>query len=91
MKEILKRCQEETGCSMEDVERVVCVFLNSIADELTNEHVVDLGSDFGEFSVRLRESKYSANSPRTPKDAHYKVVFREGNRLKKRLKVTKPQ
>ncbi len=87
MKEILEQCKTETGYSMEDIEKIVGVFLDTVTDELSQGHTVDLGSDFGEFSVRLRESKLNVNSPRTPKDSHYKVLFREGNGMKKRLKV----
>ena len=87
MKEILDRCRAETDCSPEDIEKIVGVFLNTVTDELSQGHTVDLGPEFGEFSVRLREQKLNANSPRVPKDSHYKVVFREGSGMKKRLKV----
>ena len=87
MNEYIKRCSQKTGCEEATAEQVVKAFLDTIVEELSQGNTVDLGPEFGVFSARLRESHLADNSPRTPKDSHYKVVFREGRGMQKRLKV----
>lgn len=86
MEEILERCIRETSCANGEAEEIIHIFLEMIVEELSLGHSVDLGEEVGEFSVRLRESHLADNSPRTPKESRYKVVFREGSGMKKRLK-----
>jgi nucleoid DNA-binding protein len=45
---------------------------------------VDLGADFGKFSVKFTEGYLNADSPRTPKRPRYTVVFKSANKMKKR-------
>lgn len=89
MNQYIEICSQKTGYAETVVEQVVAAFLDSIVSELSQGNTVDLGSEFGVFSTRLRESHLADNSPRTPKDSRYKVVFREGKGLQKRLKVEK--
>jgi nucleoid DNA-binding protein len=46
---------------------------------------VDLGADFGRFSVKLSEGYRNLDSPRTPRPSRYTVVFKSASALKKRL------
>ena len=87
MKELIKHCSQTTEYEEIVVENIITQFLAEIANELSAGHTVDLGEDFGTFSVKLRTNHLAENSPRTPKDSRYKVVFRENRGLKQRLKV----
>lgn len=88
MKQFAERCSREAGCKESVAEKVIETFLESIAEELSQGNTVDLGADFGVFSTRLREAHLAENSPRTEKGSRYKVVFREGRELRKRLKIS---
>lgn len=87
MNEMLEYCSRTTGYEEQVVEKVVDTFLSKIVDELSHGNSVDLGREFGKFSTKLRTSHLQENSPRTPKDSRYKVVFRENSGMKKRLKI----
>lgn len=89
MEEVLKYCSEVTGCEEQIVQKVVDAFLDKIVDELAQGNSVDLGKEFGMFTTKLRTSCRQENSPRTPKDSRYKVIFRENSGMKKRLKIEK--
>ncbi len=75
-------------CSREQAVLLLDAMLDKMANELASGQTVDLGEGFGTFEPRLREAHLAPGSPRTPKDSRYKVVFREGRNLRKRLKVT---
>lgn len=87
MERLLQYCSEETGYEHREVETIIDCFLNKISYELSEGHTVDLGDCFGIFSVKLRTGTLQEGSPRTPKDSRYRVIFREGNRLRQRLKL----
>jgi len=87
MEELLRYCSEVTGYEVKEVRNVVTCFLEKIGEELSSGNSVDLGDDFGVFSTKLRTSHLSGNSPRSPKDDYYKVIFRESSGLKRKLKI----
>lgn len=87
LEELLQYCSEETGYEKQEVETIIGCFLDKITQELSEGQSVDLGACFGVFSVKLRSGILPEGSPRTPKDSRYRVVFREGNHLRKRLKL----
>lgn len=87
MKELIKHCSQTTEYEEIVVENIITQFLAEIVNELSAGHTVDLGEDFGIFSVKLRTDHLAGNSSRTPKNSRYKVVFRENRGLKQRLKV----
>lgn len=89
MEELLKYCSQATGYERQAVEAVIGSFLDKIAQELSEGHSVDLGKNFGTFSVKLRtgHEAIQKNSPRTPKESRYRIIFRENNGLKKRMKL----
>lgn len=87
MNQFAEKCSHEAGCTETVAEKVIEIFLEEVAEELSQGNTVDLGADFGVFSTRLREAHLAQNSPRTAKDSRYKVVFREGRGLRKRLKI----
>ena len=82
MKELVERCSKATGYEGFVVESILTQFLAEIADELSAGLAVDLGENFGTFSVKLRTAHLAENSPRTPKNSRYKVIFRENKGLK---------
>ena len=87
MDRLLQLCSNETGYDKQEVEAIIGCFLDKISQELSEGHTVDLGACFGIFSVKLRTGTLQEGSPRTPKDSRYRVIFREGNHLRKRLKL----
>lgn len=87
LERLLQYCSEETGYEQQEVEAIIGCFLDKISQELSEGHTVDLGACFGIFSVKLRTGTLQEGSPRTPKDSRYRVVFREGNHLRQRLKL----
>ena len=84
---LLQYCSKETGYEKQEVETIIGCFLDKISQELSEGHTVDLGACFGVFSVKLRSGTLPEGSPRTPKDSRYRVVFRESNDLRQRLKL----
>lgn len=61
--------------------------LIDMRDAFERGQCVDLGADFGRFSVKFNKGYCNMNSPRTPKASRYTVVFRSANDLKKKLRV----
>lgn len=91
MKEIVHNCSVLAGCREETADAVICTFLDLIVQELSKGNPVDLGDDFGIFTVKLRSGMPQPGSPRTPKDSRYKVIFRENKGMRQRLKVQEMQ
>ncbi|MCB5714511.1 MULTISPECIES: HU family DNA-binding protein [Lactonifactor] len=91
MDNLLEVCSRKTGCGREQTEQIIALFLSEIVEELARGHKVDLGTEFGVFSVKLRTGAVAEGSPRTPKDSRYKVVFRENSGMKQRLKIQLPK
>ena len=71
MGELVEHCSKVTGYVEIVGESIITQFLEDITNELSAGHEVDLAE----------------NSPRTPKNSKYKVVFQENKGLKQRLKV----
>ena len=86
MDRLLQYCCRETGYEEPVIDSVVKSFLEGIAEELAAGNTVDLGETLGVFRVKPRAGNVQEGSPRTPKTPGYRVVFREGNGLKRRLK-----
>jgi len=86
LEELQQYCADVSGYEIQEVKAVTACFLEKITEELSQGNHVDLSDDFGAFSVRLRTSHLADNSPRVPKGDHYKVIFREGKGMKRRLK-----
>ncbi len=87
MDRLLQLCSNETGYGKQEVEAIIGCFLDKISQELSEGHTVDLGACFGVFSVKLHTGTLQEGSPRTPKDSRYRVIFRENNGLRQRLKL----
>lgn len=88
---LLERCSRKAGCRREQAEQIIALFLSEIVEELAQGHKVDLGPEFGVFSVKLRTGAAAEGSPRTPKDSRYKVIFRENSGMRKQLKIKLPE
>lgn len=87
LEEMLQMCEDTVGCDLKVINLIVKTFMDEIVKALSQGQTVNLGEDFGVFSVKLRTPHLTENSPRTPKDIHYKVVFRESKGVKQRLKM----
>jgi nucleoid DNA-binding protein len=61
--------------------------LSNMKSAFEKGQCVDLGADFGKFSVKFTEGYLNADSPRTPKRPRYTVVFKSANKMKKRLRA----
>lgn len=84
---IAKLAAENEHLRQEDLERVVAVILDEIADALARGHRVELRG-FGTFSVRKRDARVGRN-PRTgePVEVSAKSVpfFKAGKELRARI------
>ena len=87
MEELFQYCTARTGLEKAEVEAVINAFLNKITQELSQGHAVDLGEDFGVFTVKLRTGSVPEGSTRTPKASRYRTIFRENKGMRKRLKL----
>ena len=87
MNELAEHCNKVTGYAEIAAESIITQFLAGIANELSAGYEVNLGENFGSFSVRWRTDRLAENSPRAPENSRYKVIFLEKNGLKQRLKV----
>ena len=87
MEKLLQYCRETTGYEKQEVKTIIDCFLDKVSQELSEGRTADLGACFGVFSVKLRTGTLQEGSPRTPKDRHYRVIFRENSGLRKRLKL----
>ena len=88
MEELFQYCTAQTGLEKNEVEAVIDVFLDKIVEELSRGNTVDLGDDFGVFTVKLRVGSVPEGSPRTPKASRYRAVFRENKGMRRRLKLS---
>ena len=57
MEELLQACSVATGYERKIVDAVIHSFLEQSADELVQDHVVDLGKEFGVFSAKFVPDK----------------------------------
>ena len=89
--DIVGQFVRKAGCGREQAEQIIALFLSEIVEELAQGHKVDLGPEFGVFSVKLRTGAAAEGSPRTPKDSRYKVIFRENSGMRKQLKIQLPE
>ena len=87
MEELFQYCADRTGLEKSEVEAVINVFLDKIVETLSQGNTVDLGDDFGVFTVKLRTGSVPETSPRTPKASSYRTIFRENKGMRRRLKV----
>lgn len=86
--ELIARLAEESpDLRAEDLEKVVSVILEEIADALARGHRVELRG-FGAFSVRKRKARTGRN-PRTGETVHVEAksvpFFRPGKELRARV------
>ncbi len=86
--ELIARLAEESpDLRAEDLEKVVSVILEEIADALARGHRVELRG-FGAFSVRKRKARTGRN-PRTGETVHVDAksvpFFRPGKELRARV------
>lgn len=86
--ELLQRVSDTSGVAVEDVERVYESMAECIIDALSEGDSVMLMPELGSFLSKLNDNTArNENSPRTPRNAVYKVRFRPGKTMEKRLTV----
>lgn len=86
--ELLKKVSDTSGISMNDVKRVYDSMTVCIIDALSAGDNVMLMPELGAFQPKLNDNTArNENSPRTPRKAVYKVRFRPGKIMEKRLMI----
>lgn len=87
-KEIVCEISRRTGVCQEQVEKTYYSMISIMADALSRGEEVNLNPEWGSFIPKLWDNQaLNANSPRTRKVARYKIRFRPGNEIEKRLKI----
>lgn len=83
--ELLKKVSDTSGIPLEDVK---CVYENMAAcilETLSEGENVVLMPELGAFITKLNDNmSRNENSPRTPRNAVYKVRFRPAKKLEKK-------
>ena len=86
---VQKIANENTDLRLEEVEKIVDTFFDSIVEQLAEGGRVELRG-FGAFSTRSRESRTGRN-PRTGEsvsvDAKHVPYFKPGKEMRERLKA----
>ena len=80
---ILKLCKKYPALSLNDIEKILDLFLNNIVKGLQNSQKIELRG-FGTFSKKINKEKFVRN-PRTSqkifKKENYKIHFKIGKIL----------
>lgn len=85
--ELFQRISEETNIEREKVEQVYSSMVHLITDTLAEGEEVVLIPEWGIFIPKLWDNPgLNENSPRTKHPVHYKIRFRPGKELEKKLK-----
>lgn len=86
--ELFRKISEETRMGQEQVERVYYSMVHAMSDALSAGEEVALTPEWGIFIPKLWDNPgLNENSPRTRKEAHYKIRFRPGKEMEKKLKA----
>jgi len=84
---ILKLRKKYSSLSINDIEKILDLFLNDIVKELQNNQKIELRG-FGTFSKKINREKYVRN-PKTNekifKKENYKIHFKIGKILHKKI------
>lgn len=87
--EFLKNVADDAGMSVREVESVYEAMTSRIIRSLSEGDNVILLPEFGSFLAKLNDNvARNANSPRTPRDAVYKIRFRPGKNMEQKLKIS---
>lgn len=88
--ELLNKITEETKLERGTVEQMFLSMAGIISETLSRGEDVVLLPDLGTFISKLNDNPaLGEHSPRTKKDTQYKIRFRPGKELEKRLKLVK--
>ena len=84
---ILKLCKKYPALSLNDIEKILDLFLNNIVKGLQNSQKIELRG-FGTFSKKINKEKFVRN-PKTNqkifKKENYKIHFKIGKILHKKI------
>ena len=86
---ILKLRAKYSALSLNDIEKILDLFLNNIVKGLQNSHKIELRG-FGTFSKKINKEKFVRN-PKTNqkifKKENYKIHFKIGKILHKKINI----
>lgn len=87
--EFLKNVADDAGMSVREVESVYEAITSRIIRSLSEGDNVILLPEFGSFLAKLNDNvARNENSPRTPRNAVYKIRFRPGKDMEQKLKIS---
>lgn len=86
--ELIKKVAEDLHKEEKDVDIVLKAIIGECVNTFKSGESINLGNDFGRLVVKKRVPHSNENSPKKGKKEHYIVVFKEGNDLKRNLKLS---
>lgn len=88
--EMFQKISDDTGIELEQIEKVYLSMVKAMSETLCRGEEVVLLPEWGVYIPKEWDNTgLEENSPKTRKPAHYKIRFRPGNKLQKKL-VMKP-
>lgn len=86
--EMFQKISKDTGMDLEQIEKVYCSMIKAMTESLCHGEEVVLLPEWGVYIPKEWDNTgLDENSPKTRKPAHYKVRFRPGNKLQKKLVI----
>lgn len=88
--EMFQKISKDTGMETEQIEKVYHSMVKAMTETLCQGEEVVLLPEWGVYIPKEWDNTgLDENSPKTRKPAHYKIRFRPGNKLQKKLVITK--
>lgn len=88
--ELFRKISAETRMGQEQVERVYYSLVHAVSEALSEGEEVVLTPEWGAFIPKLWDNPgLNGDSPRTRKEARYKIRFRPGKEMEKKLRMPK--
>ena len=87
--EMFQKISKDTGMDLEQVERVYHSMIQVMSETLCRGEEIVLLPEWGVYIPKEWDNTgLDENSPKTRKPAHYKIRFRPGNKLQKKLVIS---
>lgn len=87
---MFQKISKDTGLELEQIEKVYYSMIRAMSESLSQGEEVVLLPEWGVFIPKEWDNiGLDENSPRTRKSAHYKIRFRPGNKLQKKLVINR--
>lgn len=86
--EMFQKVSKDTGMELEQIEKVYHSMVKAMTETLGRGEEIVLLPEWGVYIPKAWDNTgLDENSPKTRKPAHYKIRFRPGNKLQKKLVI----